>query len=255
MRAKVIDTDKGVAMALRQRAIAVLTAGLLAFGTTGAQSAEEGVFDISVLGIRAATLSFAGQIDGSRYSASGRVQTTGLLNMVSEVAYAAQVQGRYRNGQFQPRLYRETAREGGETYAGEMRYSGRTPQPKGYAPPRDQPAGALNPATQTGTVDIMTIVFAVVRDQPRSGVCDVSLQMFDGVRRGQVTLTNPVEGRRGQITCSGEYRRLEGFSAAAMAERQRFPFSLTYSPLSDGTYRVTQVQAQTTFGRATFRRR
>lgn len=220
----------------------------------GAQAAEQGVFDVTLLGVRAATISIAGRIEGGQYAASGQLRTTGLLRLVAEVAYDAEVQGRVRAGRFEPRLYRESARDGDEQYAAEMRYRGRVPQPKGYAPPRET-GGGLDPATQAGTVDVMTAIFAVLRDQPRSGVCDVALQLFDGARRTQVVLTRPEALPDGGIRCAGEYRRLQGFSAEAMADKQRFPFTLTYAPLSDGTYRVMRVDTQTTFGQASVRRR
>ncbi len=238
-------------MTLISRTIAALLALVLSHG---AQATEQGVFDITLLGVRAATLSFAGQIEGGQYAASGQVQTTGLANLISQVSYAAQVQGRFRAGRFQPQLYRETARDGDETYAAEMRYRGRVPLPKGYAPPRDRPSG-LDPAAQAGTVDIMTAIFSLLRDQTRAGVCTAAHQIFDGARRSQVVLTQPEARANGQIQCAGEYRRLQGFSTKAMAERQRFAFTLTYAPLSDGTYRVVRVDTQTTFGRASLRRR
>jgi len=238
-------------MTIRSRIIGALS-GLLLAGSV--QAAEQGIFDVTLLGVRAATISFAGQIDGGQYAASGQLRTTGLLRLVAQVSYDAQVQGRFRRGQFQPRLYRESARDGDEQFSAEMRYRGRVPQPKGYAPPRNRPSG-LNPASQAGTVDVMTTIFAVLRDQSRAQVCDVALQLFDGARRSQVVLTRPEALPGDQIRCAGEYRRLQGFSAEAMAEQQRFPFSLTYSGLPDGTYRVTRVDTQTTFGRASLRRR
>ena len=227
----------------------------LVLSTLPVLAEERGTFDLTLLGVRAATLSYAGRIENGQYAASGALQTTGLLSLVSDVGYSAQVQGLFRNGQFQPRLYRETARDDEGTYTAEMRYRGRVPQPKGYAPARARPSAGLNPATQAGTVDIMTVIFGVLRDQTRAGACKVAFQMFDGIRRGQITLANPTPKSNGQIECVGEYRRLEGFSAEQMAERQRFPFTLTYAPADGDTYRVVRVDTQTTFGRVIIRRR
>lgn len=234
----------------------LLGALCLSLGLSGAaMAADEGVFDISVAGVRAATLSYAGRIEAGQYAASGQLRSTGLLRFFAQVAYGAEVQGSYRAGRFQPRHYRETAQEGDESYAAEMRYLRGVPQPKGYAPPRSRPTEALDPASQAGTVDIMTVVFAVLRDQPREAVCDLAKQLFDGVRRSQVTLANPQVLADGPIRCAGEYRRLQGFSAKAMAERQSFPFTMTYLPLPDGRYRVHEIRTPTTFGNAVIQRR
>lgn len=237
-------------MTIRSRILGVLSGLVIA---SSAQANEQGIFDVTLLGVRAATISFAGDIEGGQYAASGQLRTTGLLRLVSQVSYDAQVQGRVRGGQFQPRLYRESARDSGEQFSAEMRYRGRVPQAKGYAPPRT--TTGLDPASQAGTVDVMTTIFAVLRDQTGAGVCDVALQLFDGARRSQVVLTQPEALANGQIRCVGEYRRLQGFSDTAMADQQRFPFTLTYSALSSGSYRVTRVDTQTTFGRASLRRR
>lgn len=235
---------------MRSRIIGALTGVFLA---GPGQASEQGTFDVTLLGVRAATISFAGEIQGGQYAASGVLQTTGLLRMIAKVRYEAQVQGRFTGGRFQPRLYRESARDGAEQYAAEMRYRGRVPQPKGYAPPRA--VTGLDPASQAGTLDVMTTIFAVLRDQPRSGVCDVAVQLFDGARRSQVVLTRPEVLGDGGIRCTGEYRRLQGFSAEAMADQQRFPFTLIYTAMPGGLYRVTRVETQTTFGRASLVRR
>ena len=243
-------------MAITKLSKAVLVAAMALIASPALLRAEEsGTFDMILFGIRAATLSYAGKIERGRYAASGALRTTGLLSLVSDVGYTAQVQGRYRNNRFEPRLYRETARDDDGTYSAEMRYRAGVPQPKGYSPGSATPQGGLNPAGQAGTVDIMTVIFAVLRDQTRDALCDVSVQMFDGVRRGQITLAEPIVKSNGQIDCSGEYRRVEGFSAQQMAERQRFPFTLTYTPQDADQFRVTRVITETTFGRVTIRRR
>lgn len=235
---------------------AVMASAIALFISPVAVRAEEsGTFDMLLFGVRAATLSYAGKIERGQYAASGALRTTGLLSLVTDVGYTAQVQGRYRDNRFEPRLYRETARDDDGSYSAEMRYRAGVPQPKGYSPNSATPQSGLNPAGQAGTVDIMTVIFAVLRDQTRDAVCDVSVQMFDGVRRGQITLTQPIVKSNGQIDCSGEYRRLEGFSAQQMAERQRFPFTLTYTPQDADQFRVTRVITETTFGRVTIRRR
>ena len=59
----------------------------------------------------------------------------------------------------------------------------------------------------------------------------------------------------GGLTCTGEYRRLEGFSAEEMADKSRFPFSMTYAPLPDGRLRVTEIAMDTIYGKGRLTRR
>ena len=114
-----------------------------------------------------------------------------------------------------------------------MAYKAGVPQVKSYNPPRPPRAEDISPATQGGTVDPLTALFAVLRTVPEAEACMAKLVMFDGRRRSQVVLTAPQRTDDG-ITCRGEYRRLEGFSPEDMAEKSRFPFTLTYRAAGDG---------------------
>ena len=114
--------------------------------------------------------------------------------------------------------------------------------------------GALDPASQKGTVDPQTAIYAAFRDVDAGDVCKLNVQMFDGKRRSQVRLGNPRPDGE-MIKCDGEYRRLKGFSAEDMAEKSRFPFNLFYAKTSDGRYRVEKVITQTLYGNASLTRR
>lgn len=217
---------------------------------------EHAAFDISLLGVRAATLSIAGITERGYYAASGQLRSIGIARAVAKVQFDAQVRGRVRGGRFQPQAYSERAATNAGVSAGSVRYVGRTPQEKVYDPPRAVDQNAVAARTQSGTVDPMTVIFAVLRDQPRESLCALSYQVYDGARRSQVTLTQPsAEDRRGRLSCQGEYLRVAGFSQAAMAERQSFPFEITYQRQPSGIYQVALITTPTTFGRATFRRR
>jgi hypothetical protein len=111
----------------------------------------------------------------------------------------------------------------------------------------------VDPATQGGTLDPMTALFALLRDVPRADVCRLDVPVFDGRRVSRVSTRGPkTEGDR--IVCDGEYRRVEGFSERQMREKARFPFSITYAPAGD-RYRVERIAIDTLYGRATLDRR
>jgi hypothetical protein len=232
--------------------VAALVLGLPA----GAARAEEQVvFDLSLRGIEAAVLSFSGTVEGNRYAVSGRLQSAGLVGMLKSIRYDGASQGTVRGGRFTPSRYVEKADTGRRKSVGEMRYSRGVPQIKSYDPPREAGEVGLDPATQGGTVDPLTAMFAVLRDVPQGQECNLNLTLFDGERRSQVQLGAPAPGEGGGLTCPGEYRRLEGFSAEDMAERTRFPFTLTLSAPEDGLRRATEVRMETLYGRAVMTRR
>ena len=210
-------------------------------------------FDITLRGLRAATLSIAGEQSGNSYFATGKLESRGLAAMVRKVRYDATVQGRAKGGRYTPAAYSEKTDTGKRKSSSEMAYRRGVPQPKRLDPPRDPRPEDLNPAKQGGTVDPLTALYATLRDVDAGQECKVALQMFDGRRRSQIALSaRKADGDT--VTCRGEYRRVAGFSAEDMAEKTRFPFVLTYAPIEAGRMRVVTVTTETLYGTATLTR-
>jgi len=231
------------------------TALVLGMSGAAARAEDPVVFDLTLRGIEAAVLSFTGTVDGNRYSVTGRLQSAGLVGMLKSIRYEGASQGTVRGAQFTPQRYVEKADTGRRKSVAEMRYSRGVPQIKSYDPPREVDEAGLDPATQGGTVDPLTAMFVVLRDVPQGQECNLSLILFDGKRRSEVRLGAPEAGKDGGVTCPGEYRRLEGYSAEDMAEKTRFPFTLTLSSPRDGVRQATEVRMETLFGRAVMTRR
>ncbi|MCC6007542.1 MAG: DUF3108 domain-containing protein, partial [Rhodobacteraceae bacterium] len=134
-----------------------------------------------------------------------------------------------------------------------MEFRSGVPQLKEYSPPRTPRPGDVDPRTQRGTIDPMTAFYKVLRDVPRENLCNLDFFMFDGARRSQIVLSEPRPNARG-IDCTGEYVRVAGFSETEMADRVRFPFTLTYVENGAGTWRLEEIRAMSTFGPARLRR-
>lgn len=235
----------------RRLASAVLAA-VLAASSSHAQ--DPVVFDLSIRGIRAGTLSFSGQATEGRYAVSGRLESAGLVGLVRQVRYDGQAEGSLRQGRFTPVRYREQADTGKRQSESVMEYRRGIPQVKVYNPPRDLQVDGIDPATQGGTVDPLTALFATLRDMPPGEECNRTLTMFDGKRRSQLVLGTAATVDGG-TTCPGEYRRLAGFSAGDMAEKTRFPFTLRLGPAPSGLMQVEEVTMESIYGNARLKRR
>ncbi len=224
-------------------ALATLSAGpIWADGSTNA------VFNVAIRGITAGTLTVKGTESGGSYQTTGVLQSGGLVGLVRSLKYTAKAKGAVSGNRFSPSRYDENADTGKRKSKTTMTYSGGVPKVVAGS------TGDLNPASQKGTVDPQTAIYAAFRDVNEADVCKLNLQMFDGKRRSQVQLRTPrADGNL--IKCDGEYRRLKGFSAEDMAEKTRFPFNLFYAKTSDGRYRVEKVVTQTLYGNATMTRR
>lgn len=219
-----------------------------------AQTTDVMTFDVYISGIKAGVFGISGVEDGGRYSASGKIRSTGLLSLIQEVEFDARATGRVTNGGYVPSTYSETTVSNERTSSAQMEYVAGVPQVKVYDPPQERREGDVDPATQGGTLDPMTAIFALVRSKSRDEVCDLDVFLFDGRRRSQV-VTNTPQADGDTIECSGALRRVAGYSRRELERRSQFPFEMTYERNAAGTYDVTRVSVQTLLGRATLRRR
>jgi uncharacterized protein (DUF934 family) len=232
-----------------------LIATLLAVAATAAvaQTTHSGTFDVRLAGVPAGVVSFSAVEDGRQYSAAALVESSGLAALVREVSYDARATGRITARGFVPERYQESANTGERVSRAVMEFLRGVPQVKSYDPPREPRSRDVDPATQGGTLDPMTALFALLRDVPRAEVCTLDVPVFDGRRASRVTTSGP-KAEGGRIVCEGEYRRVAGFSDRQMREKTRFPFSIIYAPAGD-RYRVERIAIDTLYGRAVLDRR
>lgn len=215
---------------------------------------QEAQFDLVMLGLTAGSLQFSGVEEGGRYAVRGVLASGGILAFLRKVSYDASAHGMITDGRYRPAKYSERADTGKRVSEAVMDYPRGVPKVVSYNPPREPQKNDVDPATQTGTVDPLTALYATLQDVAPGKECQVTVPMFDGIRASQLSITAPlVEGD--QVTCQGEYRRIAGFSDKDMAEKTRFPFTLTYAPAPDGRMRVMLVEMDTLYGKARLVRR
>lgn len=229
---------------------AALAAPLAAPGVAVADGATNARFSVAIRGLTAGTLTIKGKEAGSRYTASGILQSGGLVGLIAKVKYTASAQGSVKGNSFRPSRYDESADTGKRRSNSRIKYKSGVPIVDDFKLSPD----AVNPSSQKGTVDPMTALYAAFRDVDAEQVCKLDVAMFDGKRRSQVQLRSPRPDGN-MILCNGEYRRLKGFSAEDMAEKTRFPFNLYYAKTADGRYRVEKVVTQTLYGNAVMKRK
>lgn len=235
-------------------ALAIAAGVALATPAPAQMVKDEARFDLVMKGLTAGTLVFAGQTDGKTYAVTGRLASSGILAFVRKVSYDATARGGVTGDRFRPARYTEKADTGRRQSEAEIVWKGGVPTVATYTPARKPRPTDVDPATQKGAVDILTALYATLRDAEAGKECDRSYAMFDGRRATRLTLGKP-KPAEGGVTCPGEYRRVAGFSDEDMAEKTRFPFTLTYEPAPDGRMRVVEVAMDTLYGRARLVRR
>ncbi len=219
-----------------------------------AEAAFDGAFDVVFRGIVAGRATWRANEAPGAYAVSALLQSTGLLRLVADIRYVAEVTGVRSGDRFSPSRYREEANTGQRKQAAVMAFRRGVPVVEKVEPPQPPGPNDLDPAKERGVVDPLTALYLVLRDVPKDRACTARAVIFDGRRRSQVALSRP-QASGDRITCAGEYRRLAGFTEFEMRERQRFPFELTYASDGNGGLRVVEVTIETVYGPARLIRR
>lgn len=236
------------------RAIRSLCAGSLALLLAGVAApgaeAEQARFSFVLRGITAGSLDWTGSGDpGGNYAVSGVLKTSGLAAMLKRVRYSATAKGAISaKGTYAAGSYAEDADTGKRQSQSVMVWQKGVPIIQSYKPERQPRPYDVDPATQKGTIDPLTAMFATLRDVAPGEECKASLDLFDGRRASKLILGSPQKDGD-SVICAGEYRRVAGFSPDDMAEKTRFPFTLTYAPAGE-RMRVVEVAMDTLYGKA-----
>lgn len=227
-----------------------IMAALLAGLSAGSAMAEDAKFKLVLRGIPAGSLSWSGKGEpGGAYAVTGILRTSGLAAMLKKVRYEAGAKGSISaKGGFAAASYTEDANTGKRHSQSSIVWKGGVPTVKSSSEREPKPWD-ISPASQKGTVDPLTAMFAALREVPAGQECKVNLTMFDGRRASKVSLSGR-QASGATVTCAGEYRRVAGFSPEDMAEKTRFPFTLTYAPAAEGRMRVVEVAMDTLYGKA-----
>ncbi|MCG6902980.1 MAG: DUF3108 domain-containing protein [Rhodobacter sp.] len=207
-------------------------------------------YALTIRGLTVGKVQLTGQDSASRYSVSGQIDSTGLARMIRQFSYRGTANGRVVQGGLQPDHYVESADTGRRASEAEIRYSGGVPEILRYVSAKEAGPDSPDPATQTGTVDPLTAIHALLRDVPRTRACDLDLFIFDGKRRSRISVAPAGTDADGLPMCSGAYERLQGFTAKEVSRHTRFDFTLTYSDAGNGRLAVREVAFDSFYGTA-----
>lgn len=237
-------------------AVFAAAAAVLAAATAlpAAAQQERAVFDVSVAGITAGTLTLVGTERGGTYEVQGAGRSRGVVAALTTVSVDAAANGRVDGNRYRPSGYTEVVQDRDGTSRKRIRYNGGgVPQVTEDPPEDDREPYHADPGGQGGTLDPLTIVWALFRDRPRDLVCSLDAATYDGRERSRVRLGGArEEGDR--ILCAGIYTREAGYSDKEMAEQRRWDFSMTYRPAGGDVWAVEEVTVPMRYGTMRFRR-
>ncbi|MEM8740027.1 MAG: DUF3108 domain-containing protein [Pseudomonadota bacterium] len=219
-----------------------------------AEIRTQAVYTAKLYGATLATINLTGRTTDGRYSVSAELSTKGLVSALSDASYFGKVSGTRSGERFRPARYTETVKENGAERAGALVYQAGMPQPQGFKAEERGP-DALALSGQGDTVDPLTGIFMVFRDQPAAEVCPPLRQfVFDGERRTVIELKRTAESAD-EITCAGQFRRVAGYAKDDRYGRRKvLPIELTYRRAGD-LMQMQEIRFQTDYGPARLERR
>lgn len=213
----------------------------------GADSGTER-FSIQIAGIPVGRLDIAGRENGQSYSAAIKLRTTGVADAFASFRYEAQSNGAMRNGAYKPKHFAESGDTGRKNVDTTISYSRGIPKPNGPSKPH-----AVNPRKQGDTVDPLTAVYGIFKDQTAQSICTQDFKVYNGETRVRMQLSKGAANGN-TVTCNGTYTRLGGFEADDMARGRVFSFSNTYTKTGD-VFRMDAMIINSLRGRVKILRR
>lgn len=208
------------------------------------------VFDVRLLGLTMGRMTLAGRIADGAYVVRSDFATTGV-GSIARAAFALSAHGQSTQGGLRPARYSEQIDTGRRQSSAELRYSGGVPRVVGGTLAAEE--DRLDPSRQGGTLDPLSALFAALRDRPDAALCDVDVILFDGARRSRLAMTTRSEAGP-EVTCSGAYTRLDGFSQRELERQTVYPFSVTFAP-EGGRMQARRVTVRSSYGNAELLRR
>ena len=220
-----------------------LAAATLAAPAALAAEGDRGVFDIYLADFKVGLFAFSGVEAGGRYSTAGQLRSTGLIGTLADVRYSARSKGRIVGNRYIPESYEETGNIGERSTDLVISYKNGVPEDPVFDPPRQDARPGLDPGTQGDAIDLMTMLYTLLKDVPADRVCDYDTFSYDGVRRTRVTMRLETRSPE-RVTCAAEYRRVAGFTTAELVDRPVFPFRVVWAPNGQGGYRATALDVE-----------
>ncbi|QFT79586.1 hypothetical protein FIU89_03105 [Roseovarius sp. THAF27] len=208
-------------------------------------------YDVRMIGAKVGEMAMASTETASGYSVRARFATTGTLSALKQASFDLAAQGGKSGERFVPASYSEVTSEGSRSTNLKISFSGgvatRVTGDTGSSAP------AVNPRSLPGAYDPLTALYAALRDQAPNQLCSLNADVYDGHRHARLSLTSRAALEGGRVQCSGQYRRIAGYSERELRHRTA-PVTVIYAPQGN-TMRAETVVVRTRYGKVSMHRR
>jgi len=238
--------------------IAVLSV-VLALAAPGAARAQERLHYVAfTAGFRVLDLQVSLALDESGYAVATELRTVGLIGAFFGGDSRSVVRGVWQGGSVLPEQYDSRGRWNGQNRVTTIDYQQGQPVVRALLPANEREREPVPAALQSGTVDSLSAMVALVRNVSTSGHCDGSVRIFDGRRLSDVTAHTagvqvlPPTGRSvfkgAALRCDFDGRLIAGFrydDDRARAARPQHGVAWLAAAVPGGPIVPVRIQFQT----------
>ncbi|MBB4065134.1 DUF3108 domain-containing protein [Gellertiella hungarica] len=160
--------------------------GLTPSASPAASLTQQTEYRIAIGGLPVARAVFSTRIDKTRYSISGRVNTSGLADLIADIRAETSVSGTYAGGALKARNYDLTYSSGKKTRVYRVNFNGGRVVSNSISPEPVRPEGWV-PVTARHLRSVLDPLSGLVFPEGKK-VCPRSLPIFDGETRMDLVL-------------------------------------------------------------------
>ena len=204
-------------------------------------------FDLYLGGLRAAEVDLAYKIGAERFEGRTELRTVGLAAIFFDGFFRIRAEGEVTGQELKPGLFDAQSAFEDDRQNVVVAYKNGRPRVTLADPPFRPRPWEISAEAQLGTLDPFSAALTILRPVPVSRMCSRTIDIFDGRRRGRVTLDAPRKVR-GEMRCDGRYKRVAGFSPKSM-KRDDLAFTAIFQVV-DGEAYLRQITAPTPLGLA-----
>ncbi len=238
----------------RQWLPAAALAALAVLGAMAPALAQRQVYDLSIRGLHAATISLDTDAVQGGYKAAGEISPAGLVGVFFDFRFRGNAEGARQGAMLLPTVYYGSHVIRDRVRHTTIRYDGDSPAEVAVTPAAKPRPYDVDPLAQSGAVDPVTAAAELLADRPAEQACARTVQVFDGRRRSVIAVATPRPVDDRMIACDGVYSRLAGYSEKELQKQRSFPFVM-YLELKEGMARVVRFQTESIYGTAAAVRR
>ena len=225
----------------------------LAFGPAQAERAAalgwatEETYDLYVGGFRAGEMTVSVDVSSGAYEVAAMFRTVGIVGFFTDQEIYAKVVGQTDGENFQPLRYISNETEDGERSLVEVEFHLEGPSKVSATPALRRKPWSIDPVEQTGTLDPLSAILLTFLPRDAKKACNSQIEAFDGRHRFAFRI-GPLRTQGERLLCAGEYVRVAGYKPKTLKNRPSEGFTMELEPRDDGTFRVTRLVSDGTYG-------